>query len=142
MKKAVLFCCCLFFGFAMMSESYLGVWEQVNKHGEKGGLVEITKTAQNTYVGTVIQIHGYSQNLVCTRCKGKFHNQPIVGLQCIFNMVDKGGKLTKGEIIDVKTGKIYHANIQYDSEKDALIVRASIDAAGRFGETQIWKRHK
>ena len=126
-----------------MAQSYLGVWEQINRDGQKGALVRIEKSSRaNTYVGTIIHVFRYPQDILCTHCKGELHNKPVVGMQFMYDMEYKKGELVNGKIIDVKTGKIYYTKLSYNKQDDALLMRASVDASGFIGETQVWKRYK
>ncbi len=56
-----------------------------------------------------------------------------VGLDFIWNLVDKGKKWSKGKILDPKPGKIYSCDMWID--KGNLVVKGKI---GPFGRKQTW----
>jgi uncharacterized protein (DUF2147 family) len=140
--------CSFYFVFSLFtmsafSQSLVGVWEQTNKDGHKGALVRIEKSVEgNKYVGTIMYVYHYPQDVVCTNCKGNYLNKPVVGMQFMYDMEYKKGELVNGKIIDIKTGKTYYSKVSYNKQDDALVLRASIDASGFIGETQVWKRHR
>ena len=63
-----------------------------------------------------------------------FGNPYLVGLDIIWNMKKENSKLTGGNILNPKNGKIYRSVIWKDNDYK-LNVRGKI---GPFGKTQIW----
>ncbi len=132
----------LMYSSCFFANNYAGLWEQHNKDGEKGALIQIEKLSSGAISGTIIYLYQYPQNIVCSQCKGVLHNKPIVGMQILYDFSFKNGDYINGKVLDVKTGKIYHAKLSYNKKDDTLLLRASIDAAGYIGETQVWRRNK
>jgi uncharacterized protein (DUF2147 family) len=131
--------------FAAAQPSPVGLWRSMDDvTHEPRAIIKITETANNTLQGTIIKIFprpGRSENEVCTACKGKLHNQPIVGMTIMHGLkADKNpGHWKNGEILDPNNGKTYNSTVQLTDNNQKLNVRGYIGMP-LFGRSQVWER--
>lgn len=128
----------------------VGVWKTVDDEtGRTKSHVRIYKKG-NDYHAEIVKLldkktledAGVSSfdQVTCTACpsdRGK--NQPMHGLEIIWDMVDKGSKWGGGSILDPKKGKIYDCTMWMEEagKGDELKVRGWV---GPFYRTQTWYR--
>lgn len=141
MKKGILFvilCAMSVFASAQVSQ-ILGEWKTVDdKTGEVRSVVNIYQAEDGKYYGQIKELFGQPQDLVCVPCEGEDHNQPVVGLIIIRQMVEKDGELVGGRVLDPESGNFYYAKIYL---KDGyLVLRGSLDKRGFLGRNQTWVR--
>lgn len=67
-------------------------------------------------------------------------SRPIMGLNMLHGLKQKGGEYSGGSIYDPGNGKTYNCSMQVDG--DVLKVRGSLDAKGLLGRTMDWFRVK
>lgn len=127
---------CLPYAFA---QSPVGLWlTEDDKTGQKRAVVELS-LANNVLSGTIIRVYPQPGDTgICSKCPNAFKNKSIKGLQFMWGLKDKGhGVWDDGEILEVKTGKIYHAKIRLKGSK--LYVRGHVGLV-MLGRTQVWTR--
>ncbi len=115
-----------------------GNWYTIDEDGNKKSLVKIYRTNTGAYEGVILKIFTGPQDKKCEKCTGENKDKPIVGLKFITEMKSDGGKLSGGHILDPANGKIYSCSISFDSGKNKLKVRGSLDRSGLLGRTQYW----
>lgn len=130
---------------AAMQAQYMtpvGTWQTVSdRSGKPSGVVKIWEQNGVLY-GRVLQIYaqdGNHPNDRCIHCGGADYNKPIKGMIVIWNMRYQDGQWRGGEILDPKTGKIYHCEMDLAQGGMELHVRGYIGFA-LLGRTQIWNR--
>lgn len=119
------------------AESPVGRWTTIDdKTGEKKADIELYLIHGKLY-GKII--HRYvkpGDPELCMSCPGAFKDKPIQGLRFIWGLKDKGnGVWSEGQLIDPKTGKIYHLKMSVKDDK--LHVRGYIGVP-LLGRTQVW----
>ena len=145
MKKIVVLLTLLlslsFLGFGQVNK-IVGKWKTFDdKDGSVKSIVYLFKATNGKYYGKIDKLTKNPDKL-CTECEGANKDKAILGMLIINNMIEKGGKLTGGTILDPKNGKVYKCNISLDSKTDILEVRGSLDSAGLNGRSQEWMRVK
>lgn len=101
-------------------------WKTVDDEtGKTLSVVKIYKQ-NNLYYGKIIKLFAADAN------------KKNLGLVVVKDMKEKKGELTGGKIYDPKSGNTYHASIKYNSKKNCLVLRGSIDKYGLIGRSQTW----
>lgn len=140
--RLIFFVMNLFYLSIALAKSPEGYWITIDdKTGKKRAEVHLIMS-DNVLNGTITRIFSQSGDTgVCSKCPGNFKNKPIVGMQFLWNLKDKGhGIWSGGHILDAKTGTIYRAKLKVNDDK--LFVRGFVGVS-LFGRTQIWiKKHE
>ena len=124
---------------AAAAKAPVGTWTTIDdKTGKKRSEVRLSMSNQEMS-GKIVRVYAESGDTgVCKVCPGKFKNQPIKGLQFIWGLKEnKDGSWSGGEILDPKSGKVYHARMIQKGNK--LYVRGYVGFP-LLGRTQIWER--
>lgn len=118
----------------------LGEWMTVDdKTGDSYSVVTIYQESNGLFYGKITQmLYPGTENLRCEKCVDEDHNQPILGLVIIRDMLFKDGVLQAGKVLDPNNGKFYYGKISV--ENGILCLRGSLDKKGWFGRNQYWKR--
>jgi len=124
----------------------LGDWATIDDRvHEPVSIVHIYRATNGKYYGRIERITypGY-ENSICKKCEGELHNKPMQGMIIIYDMVynEKKQRLEGGRVLDPNNGKYYHGAIWFDSKKNLLILRGSLDSKGILGRSQEWVRPK
>lgn len=126
----------------------IGVWKTIDDiNGKPKAIIEISETPNQTLEGRILKVFsqpGQVQKEFCTACEGKRHNQRIIGLTILEHLKqnkEKADEWHDGEILDPKTGKIYHCNLRVTDNGQKLNVRGFIGLP-LFGRTQTWIKVK
>ena len=107
-------------------DKIVGEWKTVDDEtGKTLSVVKIYKQ-NNLYYGKIIKLFAADAN------------KTNLGLVVVTDMKEKKGELTGGKIYDPKSGNTYHASIKYNSKKNCLVLRGSIDKYGLIGRSQTW----
>lgn len=107
-------------------DKIVGEWKTVDDEtGKTLSVVKIYKQ-NNLYYGKIIKLYAADAN------------KKNLGLVVVKDMKEKKGELTGGKIYDPKSGNTYHASIKYNSKKNCLVLRGSIDKYGLIGRSQTW----
>ncbi len=125
-------------------EEMVGRWITVDDEtGQKRSIVRIYLADNGLYYGKIEHLYEAKyRDAVCVPCKGKDHDQPIVGLVIIRGMKYKDGVFQGGKVLDPESGEFYYGKISYDPETRKLKLRGSIDKSGWFGRSQYWIKEK
>ena len=125
--------------FYLNAQSVLGTWKTIDDEtGEEKSLVKIYEKEGKIY-GKIIKIlNSEKKNSVCSKCKGKQKNKPILGMIIIDGLTKDDDVYEGGKILNPSNGKVYKCRIKLD-EDDAnkLQVRGYV---GFFYKTQYWVR--
>ena len=107
-------------------DKIVGEWKTVDdKTGKAVSVVKIYKQGDK-YFGKIVKLLSPDAN------------QKNLGLVVVKDMKEKKGQLVDGKIFDPKSGNTYYASIKYDSKKNEINLRGSIDKFGMRGRTQTW----
>lgn len=118
-----------------------GTWVTIDDETKKPkSHVKITIT-DGVVTGKIIKLLNPSEpNPKCDKCDGDKKNQPILGLEFLWNLKNKPKKdkptWEGGKILDPNNGKVYDCKIWLEDD-NTLKVRGSFLFIGR---TQTWHR--
>ncbi len=104
--------------------------------GQPTSHIEIFEKEGNLH-GKIVKIIEGPSDALCDQCKGEKHNQPILGMEIIWDMKDHGKNWRGGRIMDPENGKTYKCKIKL--KEDVLEVRGFIGIT-TLGRTQKWYR--
>ncbi|TAK77790.1 MAG: DUF2147 domain-containing protein [Gammaproteobacteria bacterium] len=131
---------------AAADNSPVGYWKTIDDvTGQPKSILQIKETSNHTLYGKVVKVFpqaGQDPNPVCKACEGEKHNQPIIGMTILENLTqsqDDPTLWTGGSILEPKTGKVYHCNIQVMDGGEKLNVKGYIGIP-TFGRSQTWIR--
>lgn len=138
MKKLILIlACCI--GTASAND-FVGKWQTVDDETGKVRSVVELKEVNGKLSGWIVAITDPNkQNEVCSECKGKLNDQPIIGLQIMSGYKKKGKGYEDGEIVDPDSGKVYSSKLKLIKGGSKLEVRGFIGFSF-IGRTQTWIR--
>ncbi|MCE7031626.1 DUF2147 domain-containing protein [Lysobacter sp. GX 14042] len=127
---------------AFAQQSPVGTWTTVDDEtGKPKSIVEISQAADGGLVGTVAEVLQSDQgpDPVCGKCTGERKDQPIEGMQIIWDVTQKGDSWTGGKILDPASGKTYSVKMQTTDNGNKLEVRGFMGFS-LLGRTQVWER--
>jgi len=117
-----------------------GVWKAIDdKDGDPSSHLEIFKVGDKAHA-KVVKIYDQPADVLCEPCKGDKHNKPVLGMEILWDMQEKGTSWSGGRIMDPENGKDYKCKITQRDE-DTLDVRGYIGIPA-LGRTQTWYRVK
>lgn len=117
-----------------------GVWEAIDdKDGQPSSHIEIS-SLNGEIKAKIIKIFDVADDVLCELCTGDKKNQPVVGMEIIYDMKKRGDTWQGGRILDPEVGKDYKCKITMEND-NILNVRGYIGVPA-FGRTQTWNRVK
>lgn len=128
-----------------VTNSPVGFWKAIDSNGKPKAIVQIFESPDKNLYGRLLKLFpesGYQPNERCIACIGQKHNQPILGMMIIENLVqnkDNTIEWNSGEILNLRNGKTYHCNIQLAEKGQKLNVRDYLGLP-LFGHSQTWTR--
>lgn len=129
----------IFYVSVAAAKAPVGTWVTTDdRTGKKRSEVRLSLN-QGEVSGKIVRVYAEKGDTgVCKSCPGKFRNQPIKGIQFLWGLKENSdGSWSGGEILDPKSGKIYHARMMQKGNK--LYVRGYVGLPF-LGRTQIWER--
>lgn len=131
----------IFLSVNAAAASPVGLWKTIDDiSNEPKSIISISESPSHQLSGKVIKLFADPTRL-CTACEGKSHNKPIVGLTVMEGLKPAKDKnlWENGQILDPKTGKIYHCTARLIDGGKKLQVRGYIGLP-LFGRSQTWER--
>ena len=116
-----------------------GNWATIDDEtGVKRAVLHFVVT-EGTLSGTVDNVYPQPGDTgICSNCPGDFKDKQVKGLQILWGLKENNpGVWEGGQILDAKTGKIYHVKMTLKDDK--LYVRGYIGIP-LIGRTQVWIR--
>jgi uncharacterized protein (DUF2147 family) len=131
----------LAFSMSAMAADATGRWKTIDdKTGKVKSIVEISKAANGTYSGKVVEVL-YSErgpNPVCDKCSGSNKNKPVKGMTILWNLkADGANEWSGGTILDPANGKTYKSKAELQAGGNKLDVSGCIAFICR---AQTWVR--
>ena len=138
-KLLTLLVAVLLTSFAPVSNGVIGKWKTIDDEtGQAKSIVEITKAANGTYSGRIVELLRPSKpNPVCDKCKDDRKNKPITGMEIIRGMKQDGNAWSGGSILKPDEGKVYKSKMQLLEGGKKLEVSGCISF---FCKSQVWVR--
>jgi uncharacterized protein (DUF2147 family) len=90
--------------------SPVGRWKTIDDEtGKPKSVVEITKAANGTLQGRVVEIlqSDRGPNPKCDKCKGTNKDKPVKGMTILWGLRESGNAWAGGTILDPANGKTY-----------------------------------
>ena len=124
-----------------MAADATGRWKTIDdKTGKVKSIVEISKAANGTFSGTVVEIVNSDKgpNPVCDKCSGANKNKPVKGMTILWNLkADGANEWAGGTILDPANGKTYKSKAELQAGGNKLDVSGCISFICR---AQTWVR--
>lgn len=124
----------------------VGYWKTIDDvSGKPKAVLQILKTENQQLYGRILKTFPENNKEpaeLCTHCPGERHNRPIVGMIILENLKQdnsNGTQWSGGQILDPKSGKIYHCTLKVIDNGQKLSVRGYIGLP-LFGRSQTWLR--
>ena len=138
--RSILFAVAMVGSLAVQAQSGPeGRWQTIDDEtGNAKSIVEISRSADGTLQGTVVEIlqSDKGPDPVCDKCSGDRKDQPIQGMTILWGLTPKDDDWAGGTILDPSNGRNYRAKMQMHDD-DRLGVSGCLVFICR---EQIWHR--
>lgn len=129
---------------AMDANTAVGYWKTIDDvSGKTKAIIRIWEGKNRQLYGQITQTYPEpGEHELCVACQDERHNQPILGMVILTSLKPSKNSIkawSDGQILDPKSGKIYHCNVQVTNHGQALSVRGYIGMP-LFGRSQTWVR--
>ncbi len=118
-------------------QEILGTWKAIDDVDGKATSHILISNRDGKLYGAITNLLEYGNDSLCQLCKGDKKDQPIVGMEIIWDMKQDGKSWSGGRILDPESGKDYKCNIKLVD--GVLEVRGYIGIPA-LGRTQKWYR--
>jgi len=125
---------------AAVAADATGRWKTIDGDtGKPRSIVEITRAANGTYSGRIIELINPSRpNPTCDKCSDDRKGQPITGMEIIRGMrAEGGGKYAGGTILKPDEGKVYKSKMELVEGGRKLEVSGCV---AFICKSQVWER--
>jgi uncharacterized protein (DUF2147 family) len=122
-----------------------GTWKTIDdKSGNPKALIEIRKTANDQFIGTIIKLFppiGFEAVDICQNCPPPYTSKPMLGMEILKNLKynAQSDSYEHGKILDPRQGKLYNANAKLRNDGKRLYIRGYI-GLNALGRNQVWIR--
>ena len=122
---------------AFAQNSAVGLWKNVEE--DKATLIRITDEGGKLQgkIEKVLKNNVEDAAAKCTKCKDAKKDQPMAGLQLIWDMQKDGDKWSGGKLLDPETGRVVNCKLETSEGGKKLLVKGSI---AFLSKTQTWTR--
>ena len=124
----------------------IGYWQTIDdKTAQVLSVVQIYAEKNGTLSGKIVEIMpvlGQKPTDLCTACKDKLKDQPILGMQIMWNMRQDGNGSSAwvdGKVLDPKSGNVYSGKMTLMEHAQQLKLRGYI-LMPLLGRSEIWQR--
>ncbi|MDQ9022629.1 DUF2147 domain-containing protein [Acinetobacter sichuanensis] len=116
-------------------------WKTIDDKTQKTmSIVKFKENNNGTLSASIQKVFDPTQAQSCTKCLGKYQNQPLIGVNIISNLKSTSHhKYTGGSITDPQTGKTYKFNAHLSENGQILKGRGFIGVSA-LGRSQTWLR--
>ncbi len=139
--KLLLLTCTIFSATVFAADPAEGYWYTIDDEDNKKSSIVKLQEKNGKLVGTIVKIlNPKDRGELCQDCPDQFKDQPIEGLQFMWDLKKEGtGEWRSGRILDPKNGSIYKSKLDVDGDK--LTVRGYIGIS-LLGRSQTWEKVK
>lgn len=140
--RLALFALCLLPALAFAQDSPLGRWRSIDDAtGKPKAVIEIVEAGDGTLSARIVKLLDLKDgpNPLCDQCRGRRHNQPMVGMTIAWGLKAGRGQWEGGRILDPENGKEYAVKMTPVDGGRKLEVRGFLGFA-LLGRTQVWLR--
>ena len=122
----------------MYKRQAVGTWKTIDDEDGKVKSHVTIESVDGKLLGKVSKLIDPERE-ICTECKGDKKNQPIVGMEILWDLkADGENEWNGGKIMDPKNGKTYKCKMELVKD-NKLNVRGFVGFA-LLGRTQTWYR--
>ncbi|MFH7766901.1 DUF2147 domain-containing protein [Acinetobacter sp. BSP-28] len=116
-------------------------WKTIDDETKKPlSIVQFTENSQGVLSAKIIHVLEGTEGEKCTKCKGKFYNKPLKGVQIVSGLKKAThNSYDGGKITDPKNGKTYSFNAKLSPDGKTLSGRGYIGISA-LGRSQTWLR--
>ncbi len=116
-------------------------WKTIDDVTKKPlSVVQFTETSKGVLSAKIVDVLEGTEGEKCTKCKGKFYNKPLQGVQIVSGLKKAGNNsYDGGKITDPKNGKTYSFNARLSEDGKTLNGRGYIGVSA-LGRSQTWIR--
>lgn len=126
---------------SISAQSIFGKWENRDEETNKvDSVIEVYEKNGKAFAKIIEITDKEKQNILCTECKGKRKNTPILGMNILTGLSKESDEWSGGKILDPKNGKEYKCYIKLEGN-NKLKLRGYFGFAA-FGRTTYWYRKK
>lgn len=118
----------------------VGIWQAMDDIDNKPTSHIKIEKVNDQLKGTIVKLFNIGDEVLCQRCEGDKKNQPIKGMEILWDLSQEKDQWKGGRIMDPKNGKTYKCLLYLDGE-DTLKVRGYVGISA-MGRTQTWQRVK
>ncbi len=138
MKYIIVSTIMLFCALSYAQDSVEGVWQAIDdRDNEPSSHIRI-EVKNGELTGTVVKLFDVEPDILCTNCKGAKKDQPVIGMEIIYDMSEDDGTWEGGRVMDPEDGKVYKCKL-YLEDNDTMKLRGYIGIPA-LGRTQTWYR--
>lgn len=121
-----------------------GTWQEYDDaSGKVEALIRVERGADGAYDGTIVKLVAAvvgSASRTCEACRGRLHDQPLLGMRIFWGMRRRDAStFDGGEIIDPESGKVYRCRMRLSEDGNTLAVTGYVGVSW-LGETETWRR--
>ncbi len=147
-RQCLLMLCCIMCSCNVLAitsnVSPVGYWKTIDDvTGNPKAIIHITQRLDTTLRGKIIKLFAEDHvDEICSACTDERRNQPILGMQILDHLKqteNNSNEWSGGEILDPKTGKMYHCKLLLADDGQKMRVRGYIGLP-LFGRSQTWMR--
>ncbi|HMA63065.1 MAG TPA: DUF2147 domain-containing protein [bacterium] len=122
----------------------VGYWKTIDEETKEAkSIVKIWESEEGTLSGKILKTYpepGEDPNPICEECEGERKNQPIIGMEFMWNFSGSGSQWKEGKILDPENGKIYNCKLEVTENGKKMKVFGYIKLLVKIGRTQVWHR--
>lgn len=111
-----------------------------------GAPLSVVQIYQNSHtnawerkIDSVILQPNQGENPICIGCPGDFEDEPVIGMQFLWNFQRSRDEWTYGKSLDPESGNVYNSKIWFENDRE-IKVRGYGGPFDLFYRTQTWRR--
>lgn len=120
-----------------------GLWKHVDdKTGAIKAVMQVRQEANGSYSAKILKVlgrQGFSPTDSCVSCPAPFTGKPIIGLDVLSGLSEKGkNQFEGGRLLDPFNGEMMNTKAKVSSSGNRLMLRNT--ARSQQARTQVWMR--